>query len=275
MPNTSSTKRNKLRSSPNSGLDVLEFLVAQRRSMTLTELSSGLGVSKSSVHHLLSTLSRRGLLQRLPDQRYRIGLKAWEIGCQAAPIEIGRAAAPHMAELVSAISEGCDLGVRDGCHMICMQMIECPQPVRVHARVGDRNPVHCTSTGLALLATLSDLEVEALLPEKLEPVTPDTIADRETLLRELRRTRMRGHAVYLGGWRIDVAGVAVAIRDGSGRAVAGLCVPAPRYRVTRPWLQRIAPTLVATAQRIERDIAGGADGLTSIERQPIKSRGGR
>lgn len=223
--------------------------------MKLTEISTALGISKSNVHQLLAVLSCRGQVERLPDQTYRIGIKAWEIGSRAQPLEIGRIGAPHLAQLVREVSEGADIGMLDGRQTVCIQLIECPQPVRVHARVGDRNLAHATSTGLALLADLSDEELFARLPEKLEKVAPDTIDDRDALLKELRRVRLRGYALYRGGWKSEVTGVTVPIRVANGRAVAGVCVPAPSYRVTRKWLDRIIPALRATAERIEHDVA--------------------
>ena len=226
--------------------------------MKLTEIATSLEISKSNVHQLLSVLARRRLVERLTDQTYRIGIKAWEIGSRAQPLEIGRIGAPHLAQLVRNVSEGADIGMLDGTQTVCIQLIECPQPVRVHARVGDRNLAHATSTGLVLLAALSDEELMARLPAKLEKKAPGTIGNRDALMKELRRIRMRGYALYRGGWRSDVTAVAVPIHGPDDQVVAGVCIPAPDYRVTRGWLDRILPALRATAKRIEQDLAAAS-----------------
>lgn len=275
MKNISSTKANKRRSSLSSGLDVLECLGAHRRSMKLTEIASALEISKSNVHQLLAVLTRRGLVERLADQSYVIGIKAWEIGSRARPLEIGRIGAPHLAQLVRDVSEGADIGMLDGTQTVCIQLIECPQPVRVHARVGDRNLAHATSTGLVLLADLSDEEIIARFPSTLEKKAPGTIGDRDSLLKELRRIRMRGYALYRGGWRTDVTGVAVPIHGPEGQVVAGVCVPAPSYRVTRNWLDRIIPALRATAQRIEEDLSPNSTLPLDLTTIPRSASGGR
>jgi len=275
MNNIYSPKQNRSRSGLNSGLDVMECLALHRRPMTLTEIATALQISKSNVHQLLATLSRRRLIERLPDHRYQIGIKAWEIGSRAQPLEIGRVGAPHLAALVRDVSEGADIGMLDGAQTVCIQLVECPQPVRVHARVGDRNCAHATSTGLALLAELCDEEVLARLPEKLEKVAPGTIDDHTTLLEELKRVRRRGYALYRGGWRSDVTGLSVPIRGANGRAIAGACVPAPSYRVTRSWLEIIVPALRATAANIERDLAGGGGVSAPAAREKAAAPGGR
>ncbi len=259
MKNTSSTIANKSRSSLNSGLDVLECLVVHRQPMTLTAIATSLGISKSNVHQLLATLARRRLVERLPDQTYRVGIKAWEIGSRATQVDIALIGAPHLSALVQEVHEGADIGMLDGAQTVCIALIECPQPVRVHARIGDRNYAHSTSTGLALLAELSEDEVIARLPQKLEKVAPDTFGDRASLMKELARIRARGYALYRGGWRSDVTGLSIPIRGPDGRAVAGACIPAPSYRVTREWLDVILPALKTTVAKIERDLAGGLE----------------
>jgi len=258
MPTKSSVMPNRPRSGINSGLDVLECLAAHERPLGLTDISAALGMAKSSVHALLVALVGRGYVQRLDDQRYSVGVKAWEVGCKAAFVEIARVAEPYMAELVRSVSEGVALGLLDGAHTVCIQIAESPQVVRVHRFVGERNPAHCLSNGLVLLASLTDDEVVALLPKKLEKMTPKTIATRDELLLELHRIRQRGYAVCRGTWRLDVGGVAVAIRGPDGRAVAGVSIALPLERLTPTHLQRVSAALLVTAAGIERQLGGSA-----------------
>ena len=226
--------------------------------MSLTEIAAMLGMAKSSVHQLLQALVSRGYAQRRSDQRYSVGVKAWEVGCRATFVEIGRVAEPYMAELVRKVSEGASLGLLDGAHTVCVQIAESQQAVRVHRAVGERNPAHCLSNGLVLLATMTDDEVAALLPKKLEKVTPKTLATRDEVLGELHRIRQRGYAVCRGTWRLDVAGVAVAVRGRDHRAVAGISIALPLDRLTPAHQQRIATALLSTAAAIERQLGGPA-----------------
>ncbi len=254
MMNINSTKPNKKRSGLNSGLDILECIASKHRPLTLTEIAAIVDMSKSSVHQLLATLEKRGFTKRLADQRYSIGIKAWETGCVAAPIELARVAAPHMANLVRDTFDGVSLGVLDGAEMVCIHLIESPRAVRVHSSVGDRTPAHCVSSGLAVLSTMDDEAVCRLLPAKLKRSTDETIVERSALLKELIRVRGRGYAVSRGAWRVDVAGVSVPIRGLDGRAVAALCIAAPRFRVHKEWIGKIVPSIKSAAQNIERDM---------------------
>ena len=265
MANTKSAMQNPSRSGINSGLDVLECVAAAPRGLGLAEIAQSVGKAKSSVHQLLGSLVDRGYLHKQLDRRYTVGVKAWEIGCKATFVEIGRVAEPYMAELVRTVDEGASLGLLDGMHMVCIQIAESPQAVRVHNHVGERNPAHCLSGGVALLAALSDAAVLARLPKRLPKVTPETIDNPLDLLIELNRVRKVGYAVCCGTWRTDVAGIAVAIRGVEGRAIAAISIALPLERLTPAHLQRIAAGLLSTTAGIERQLGAPVSSALRVE----------
>jgi DNA-binding IclR family transcriptional regulator len=265
MQNIRSTKPNRTRSGLNSGLDVLECLATLRRPMTLTEIAANVGMSKSSIHQLLATLQQRGFVQRLHDQRYCIGIKAWEIGCVADTMGLARTTGPHVAQLVRELSDGVSVGVRDGSEMVCIQLVESPRAVRVHSNVGDRTPAHSVSSGLAMLADLDDDAVRRLLPAKLKVFTEVTPKTAEAVIGELAKVRARGYAFCRGGWRTEVGGVAVPIVGPDNHAIAALCVAAPAFRTTRDWVSRVVPAMKKAASDIERDLGRVVEAATPAD----------
>jgi DNA-binding IclR family transcriptional regulator len=258
MQNDCSAKQNRTRSGLNSGLDVLEYLATVRKPLTLTEIAANVGMSKSSIHQILATLQQRAFVRRLADQRYCIGIKAWEIGCVADSTGLARTTGPHVAQLVRELSDGVSVGVLDGAEMVCIQLVESPRAVRVHSHVGDRTPAHSVSAGLAMLAALDDEAVRRVLPSKLKIFTEATPKTAEAVISELQRVRARGYAFCRGAWRAEVGGVSVPIVGPDNHAVAALCVAVPAFRTSRDWVSRVVPALKKTAADIERDL-GRAD----------------
>ena len=256
MPTLNSVLPNRRRSSIHSGLDALECLAASDRPLWLGEVATRLQMAKSSVHELLGALTMRGYVERRGDVTYTVGTKAWEVGCRAGFVEIGRIAEPYLAELVREVQEGASLAVLDGAYTVCIQIAESPQVVRVHSGVGERNPAHCVSTGLAMLATLPDVELQSLFPAQLPTLTEKSLATRAELMRELQRVRERGYAVSKGAWHLDVAGVAAAIRDADGRAAAAVSVALPRQRLTAARQVALAAALMRTTQAIANQLQG-------------------
>ncbi|MDQ0862583.1 IclR family transcriptional regulator domain-containing protein [Arthrobacter globiformis] len=64
-----------------------------------------------------------------------------------------------------------------------------------HLYVGGNCPAHASATGKLLLSELSDDDIAATLPEKLEPYTSRTISNRKAILHEIRQVREQGYAV--------------------------------------------------------------------------------
>ncbi|HJU24303.1 MAG TPA: IclR family transcriptional regulator [Casimicrobiaceae bacterium] len=239
------------------GLRVIEILSTESRPLGVTEIAERAGSSKSGAHSLLTALVRAGYAEHERGGVYRLGLKAWEIG-RAFPVSrLLQTATPAMAALVAKIGEGAILGVLDGADVVYVHLADGEQAVRVHARVGDRIPAHCTSTGLALLAQRADAQVDSLLPAKLASFTPRTLIDRRAVRVELRGVRMRGYAVNRGGWRLDVGGIAAAIptKDAPFALDAGVCIAVPLYRMNRAWVTEKAPLLVQCARHIGEMLA--------------------
>jgi IclR family transcriptional regulator, KDG regulon repressor len=241
--------REQMYSSVTRSLQLLEILASHGQPLALVDIAQRMGTAKSGVHALLATLARSGFVEHRQGGIYSLGMKAWEIGRAVPAARLVHAAGPMIEGLVAEVNEGAVLGILDGFEVIYIYLAESAQAVRVHAAVGERIPAHCTSTGLALLATLDAARLDQLLPSKLPAFTAQTIVDHRRLRAELKRTSERGYAINRGGWRADVGGLAARIDAGSG-LMAGLCVAAPLYRMTRPWVERTAPRLKRAAARV-------------------------
>lgn len=235
------------------GLRILDLLVAEQRPWRLNEIALSLDSSRSGLHALLATLVECGYVERLPGGFYQLGFKSWRIGTSFPTADLLRAAAPVMDTLVKQVREGCVLGVLDGFDVSYMQVVESSQAVGVNARVGERFPAHCTSTGLAILAFQTEMFLDRLIPASLPARSSKTITDPGELRAELHRIRARGYAINRGGWHEDVGGIAVPVMGSKG-PIAGLCIALPLFRMTPDWLRRAAPLLMQAAAEIENTI---------------------
>ncbi len=233
------------------GLDVIEFLARERKPVPLGAVASAIVMSKAGIHRILATLCARGFVVRGEGGTYRLGYKAWEIGWGVPGVELVPRAVPVMQRMADAVGDGAILGAIDnGFEVVYLHVIESRQTVRVYIDIGSRLPAHVTATGLACLAWLPPESLQAVLPQKLPAWGPETITDREELLRELARIRQRGYAQTLGTFRPDVGGVAAPIFRADGHVVAALCVSSPRYRIDAAWNKRVPTAVMAAAKEI-------------------------
>jgi IclR family transcriptional regulator, KDG regulon repressor len=267
MGKTAFSNSERLLSGVAHALDVLELLARERKSLGLSQIARELGMSKAGIHRVLATLGARGYVERHPGGQYGLSIKVWELGCSLPDLEIVKTAAPIMERVARETGDSGFLVALSGFSAVNLHSVAADQAVRVHVDLGSRLPANCTGAGLALLATLNDEELERILPIQLPASTPITITDHDELRRELSQIRSRGYAINLGGWRIDVGGVAVAIPGPSGRAVAALNVAGPRYRLTRPRLKAMTRIVQEAAAEIAVRLRSGP-GSTYVSEGP-------
>jgi DNA-binding IclR family transcriptional regulator len=237
----------------NRVVDILELLAASRDGMALREVSAQLEAPKSSLLPLLRALTARGYLEQARTGEYRLGPQALELGAaSAARLELADLARPALAELMRRTGETVFLGTlaADGVSVVYIDKVESDQIIRYSAGVGDRRPLHATSTGKAILAFLPAEQREALLDTlPLARHTDRTVTSLAALRGSLEETRRTGVCVSLDEMVRGASGVAAPIFDRHGR-VAGACtIGGPTDRV-RPRLRQLAAEVKETARRI-------------------------
>lgn len=96
--------------------DIIENLSSAPQGLTLLELSSDVGLPKSTVHRLLSTLTGRGYITQDPEsKKYLLTLKLFEISSRSlAGFDILSAARPYLQHLSRITNEAVHLVVREG-----------------------------------------------------------------------------------------------------------------------------------------------------------------
>ncbi|GDY33023.1 IclR family transcriptional regulator [Gandjariella thermophila] len=177
-------------------IELLEVLSRSDRPMTLTDLHRALNYPKSSLYMLLQTLVSRGWVEMDPQRSsYGIGVRALLVGTSYLDHDpVVRVAIRVMEQLRKDVNETVHLARLDGSDVVYLASRESEHHLRVVSRVGRRLPAHATSLGKALLAERDPEEVDALLPERLDPLTPNTVTDRAALHDQLTRFRAQGYA---------------------------------------------------------------------------------
>lgn len=241
------------------GLDVLEAL-SDVEETGLSELARRLGVSGPTLFRILATLGARGYVQKSAASRYRLTLKAWELGAKAVRrIRLRDAARPFMERLAAATGETVHLSVMQGDGIVIVDKIDSPHPVRVDTYVGQRAPAHCSATGKAILAYLPPAVLDDVLPRALARHTAATIADRAALERELAEVRRLGWAKNREEWRDGVCAAAVPIFDSAGAVASSLSVTVPTPRFTQSALRaKLVPALKRTGAALSDEISRAA-----------------
>lgn len=231
----------------------LLLLLGEQPEIRLTEATRYLGVASSTAHRVLAMLSYRGFVRQDPGSKaYRPGPALTSVAFAIfGRLDIQNTAAPILRALSERLRETVHIGMLDGANTRFIAAVESPAAVRVASRLGRLMPAHCTSTGKAILAQLSDDELRQLYPsEDLEQVTPRSIDNRSRLEVELADVRKKGYAVNKEESEEGVASVAVVISTNAPGLRLALNASAPCHRLNRSRNSVVAAVLVEAAQEI-------------------------
>ncbi|VWX57520.1 IclR family transcriptional regulator [Burkholderiales bacterium 8X] len=235
-------------------LNTLEFLAASAEPLGVTALSEALGLGKSNVHRMLTTLVAAGYVRSLGAGRYEATLRMWEYGTHVLMRnDVKRVAGPLLQKLVKATGETAHLSVLDGREVVYVDKIDGDHPVRAYSRIGARAPAHAVATGKALLAGQSDEFIRSYAAD-LDPegFTGRTVTTPALLIKAMEEIRDKGVAFNTGEWREGVCGIASPIRDSTGKVVAAIGISGPADRLKPAALRKYSPAVVDAASQVSR-----------------------
>jgi DNA-binding IclR family transcriptional regulator len=232
-------------------LAILDALAQLHEDASLAEVAVAVKLHKSSVHRLLMSLERHRLVERdAHSGKFRLGMRLFDLGTQAvARFNVRERARPHLERLMYNSHETVHLCVLDNGEVLYLDKIEPDRTVRLSSTIGHRNGAHCTAVGKAMLAWLSEPEVDAILQQHgMQGCTAKTLTTPAELKADLKLIRERGYAIDDEEHEEGVRCVAAAVKDYSGRPVAAMSVSAPSFRLPQEKLPLVADLVVETTR---------------------------
>ena len=247
---------------PKSGLlralSVLN-LVAVRSPETLgvTTVANELDLPKAVAHRILKEFtSATYLVFDDTTKQYRLGAGALTLGLAALrDLDVPRIARPHLDRLVADTGETATLSVRNGWTRVYVDQVLSPHEIRMAITLGTSHPLHAGSSSKAILAHLSDAEINHYLDTAgLEQVTDQTITDQAQLREELLRIREQGYAVSMGERQRGAGSVAAPVHRASGEVFGSISLCGPRDRFSADAREGYNRRVVETAGAISAEL---------------------
>ncbi|HEY6279007.1 MAG TPA: IclR family transcriptional regulator [Streptosporangiaceae bacterium] len=164
--------------------------------VSLSELSRGLGISKSSTLSLARTLVGFGyLVDGHPG--YTLGPALGRLGDAVyRQLPLCGLARPAIEDLLRATSLTSQVAVSDHGYLVFVDRVHSPGQVRWYTQLGERELPYLSAAGKAMLSAMGVANVRQLCAEHGMPARTDhTITDVDALLDDLAAARRRGFAV--------------------------------------------------------------------------------
>ena len=242
-------------------LAILRCFTKEDGELGVIHLSKLLGLHKSTVSRLLSTLEQEGFVEKNPEtEKYRLGLQLVTLaGIALEQVDLREVAAPYLSQLAELTQETVNIVVLSGRECMNIDGVASPRPIRYVGRIGRRTPCHCTAAGKILLAYLPPETRQQLLSEPLTRFTDKTIIDLEPLAQDLAQIRKNGYAITHEEHQEDLSALAAPIFDHTEQVTAAVTVSGPTYRIGPGEIEALVRPVLDIAREISTKLGSGTE----------------
>lgn len=211
---------------------ILEAL-GQQKEIGVSELSQRLMTSKATTYRFLQTMKSQGYVSQEDEaDKYSLTLKMFELGAKSLEyVDIIALAEKQMRYISEQTNETVHLGALDEGSIIYIHKIDSSYSLRMHSRVGRRNPLYTTAIGKVLLSSHSEEFVrDTLRHVEFKKSTDKTLENVDQLLAELDTVRQQHYAEDNEEQEPGLYCVAAPIYDRFGNIVYGVSISFPTMR---------------------------------------------
>ncbi len=233
-----------------SAFSVLEA-ISKAGWVSLKEVTSRTGVSKSTAFRILTTLCHLGYLVRDDRKRYAASPRMASLMSDNALAEgLKHVSLPHMIRLRDRHGETVNLGRLHQGQIWYVEVVPSEYALRLHETPGETVSLHASALGRAILAFLPAPEAETLLRDRqLREFTRETITDLDELRRSFAIIRARGYARDRGEISPLAMCVAAPILDSGNLPIGAMSISGPASRFDpADGAEVIQDLLLATAE---------------------------
>jgi DNA-binding IclR family transcriptional regulator len=258
---------------------ILDLYYENAESFTFSEIVEKTGLEKGSVQRLLFTLQNLGLLRR--HQRYkRYSLSPRFVSYAVSFIQadpLMTKATRHLESLARQTTESVGVAIMDNAHVFYLSRIPnlvshdfALLPIRRHA--------YCTAAGRAMMAHLSDEDVDRLLAlSPLRRLTAQTLVDPDEIRRRIAAAGDEGFAWQDGEVLEREIGVAAAILGDGDIPVAAVSISIDKANYDLPRAKEVFGPMVRAAAQDMSSPALSASSFSSgfAGRKPVQADAAR
>ncbi|MGF3054153.1 IclR family transcriptional regulator [Microbacterium sp. YY-03] len=227
---------------------LLEAIADAEDGLPLAVAAESAGLAVPTAHRILGTMQKLGYVRQTDKRRYALGAGLIGLGRRAVP-PLAEVANPLLERLEGAFHETANLAVLDGDLVLYVAQMPSRHRMRMFTEIGRRVLPHSTGVGKAMLSTMPEDRVRALVERTgLPRFTPATLVTAEDFIADLRVSKGRGFAADDSEQEVGVRCIAVAV-TGLEQPTA-LSVSGPITRITSAIVPRVVKALTEAAAEL-------------------------
>lgn len=222
--------------------------------LSLSELCTRMGLTKTTAHRLLGALESEGLIARNErNGRYKLGIGLLDLGARALRSnDLRDRVRPALEWLRRQTGETATLEIPVDGYVLILDELHTGHLVSAAGNIGSRWAIHATSSGKALLATRPELWEG--LPETLRRFTAKTIVSREALKAQTDAVGTLGYASASEELEEGYSAVAAPLFSPMGDVEGALSLGGPTARMAPRGLEYFGQLVVQAALQCRRGV---------------------
>jgi IclR family KDG regulon transcriptional repressor len=175
---------------------ILDLLAQSQEPMGISDISGKLDLNKSTVFHILHTLTDLNVLENQRDGKFVFGTRFYILGNMAGKrSRLIQSAHPYLETINEKTKLSAFLGLRSDRRAILIDKVDSAYGIKLSSEIGMQMPVLAGAGIKAMLSQLSDEELDEILARSvLKKYTPYSIVDKAVYKEEIREVRTRGIA---------------------------------------------------------------------------------
>ena len=235
---------------------ILECFNEEKKELRLSEISEKLGLNKSTVHGIATTLKYHGFIsQDKETQKYRLGIRFIEFGDLVTnSLNIRNATLSVIDEVCGKIEETIHVAILDGLDIVWIEKKECNKSIKTSTKIGARLPAYTTADGKIILCYQDKDKINNYLPKRIPKFTPNTITGKAGFIKRLEEARKNGYIIDNEEFVEGIKCVAAPIFDHEGNVRFSLSTTGPAFRMTEEKIEELVIIITEAANEISRRI---------------------
>lgn len=253
---TETTKDKYVLSSVKNAMRILRLYNIKQKELGLTSIAEQINVPKSTAHRIVTLLLKENFLSKNPRTgKYRLGLSLLTLGGVIfTHREIYSEAQPTVGSLVNTLNETAHICLLENDEVTYLFRKESERKNRLITYIGRKNPVHCTSEGLCILAFQDKKTIDRVLSTPMYPYTLATFTLPEQIMEELETIREIGYAISKDQFYEGFIGIAAPIRDYTQNVVSSLSIIGSTATITPDRYHFFIKEIVKAAAEISEQL---------------------
>lgn len=235
---------------------ILDCFSEEKKELRLSEISERLGLNKSTVHGIISTLKYHGFISQDEEtQKYKLGIRFVEFGDLVInSMNIRNAAVPVIDAVCERIEETVHIAMLDGLDVVWIEKRECTKSIKTSTKIGARLPAYTTADGKIIICYQNKDKIKNYLPKRIPQYTKNTITNKGEFIKKLEEMKKNGYAIDNEEYVEGLKCVAAPIFDHDGKVRFSLSTTGPAFRMNEERIKELIVIIKEAANEISHRI---------------------